>query len=437
MFVDMREEDLLDKPVHDIFHPAEIQQSDCPLCEHIHNRSGPASHDIYYADKQVWHRTSLTPMHTSGTTDELLQIGVDITELLQTKPGQADDESTIYSLLAKMPVIYYQIDRNGAILNILGAALSKLDINKADITSLKAHDIFSEIHKKYDTIIQHGQYFFESHHTTSEGEVWFFHYIFCMHRKAEFVGFALDVTSMKRAQRAMFKLSADKRKLARHLLQMQENVRQDVARELHDDVGQSITAVRILASAMVSTKNMSPEFYQQNAETISDITDRMYDSAHELMYRLRPVVLDTLGMEAALNACIQSSGLHAMGVDINLVVEGEIESMEQLVQLTVFRIVQEALTNVAKYAKASTVQIKIVRRKTDHQEKIQTDLLELQITDDGIGIQDDQYQNKHSMGILGLRERVQALGGILNISSQPGEGLTLFTRINLNTEQAE
>ena len=132
-----------------------------------------------------------------------------------------------------------------------------------------------------------------------------------------------------------------------------------------------------------------------------------------------------------MQSCIHASGLPHAGVDINLDVAGEVETMDQLVQLTLFRIVQESLKNIAKYENASTVQINIERKKTFTKSIGSSDLLEMKISDDGIGFSDDQQQNKRGMGILGLRERVHALGGILNLSSQLGEGVTLFVRINL------
>ncbi|MCK5003060.1 MAG: hypothetical protein KAS57_08540, partial [Gammaproteobacteria bacterium] len=158
---------------------------------------------------------------------------------------------------------------------------------------------------------------------------------------------------------------------------------------------------------------------------------------HELMYRLHPVVLDTLGLESAIQSCIHSSGLPHAGVDINLELAGEVEAMDQLVQLTVYRIVQESLTNIAKYAKASAVQIKMERKRTFNESIGSSDLLELKISDNGIGFSDDQQQNKHGMGILGLRERVQALGGVLNISSPAGTGVSLFVRINLKMVEVD
>ena len=437
LFSGVQEKDLLNTSVHDVFHPGEIVEVDCPLCNYIKHGNGSALQNINYKDRGVWQRITFSPVSAENEEDDILQMSVDITEYMSVEEKNIDHEISIRSLLKKMPVIYYRVDNDEVILEIVGAALSKLDLNINDKNSLRVTDVFQEFKGKYDTIIKHGRYFFESQHLTKQGEIWFFHYVFLSPENNELTGFALDVTSMKLAQRAMLKLSVDKRNLARRMLQMQEDVRFEVARELHDEIGQSITAVRVIASAMLSAKDVAPDFYIKSAENISEVAAKMYESAHELMYCLRPIVLDTLGFEPAIQSCIHASGLQQVGVVVDLNIKGEVEEMDQLVQLTIFRIVQEALTNIAKYARASKVEVKILRKKIFNGPSCYSDLLELQIIDDGVGALIDEQKSKHGMGLLGLRERVQALCGILNISSHPGEGLTLFVRINLKMAELD
>ena len=439
VFTGKQEKNLLNTPVHDAFHPAGLSEENCPLCDYIKHRNGEALHNINYKERGIWQRVSFSPVSIDNEGDGLLQMAVDITEYVSLEKKNSDQEISIHAMLKKMPVIYYRIDKHELIQEIIGEALSKLDLDvgiEGQVT-VRATDLFKELKGKYDSIIQHGRYFFESQHSTKQGEAWFFHYIFLAPENGELTGFALDVTSMKLAQRAMLKLSVDKRNLARRMLQMQEDVRYEVARELHDEIGQSITAVRVIASAMLGAQEIAPYFYRQSAESISDVAAKMYESAHALMYSLRPIVLDTLGLESAIQSCIHASGLSQVGVDINLDIEGEVETMDQLVQLTLFRIVQEALTNIAKYANASTVNIKISRNKIFDESVCYSDLLELKISDDGVGFSADQQQNKCGMGIPNLRERVHALCGILNISSRPGEGVTLFVRINLKMAELD
>ena len=436
-FASAQEKDLLNTSIHEAFHPAEVLEVDCQLCDYIKNRKGPAFQNIYYQDKNTWYRTSMSPVSVDNEEDGLLQMWVDISEPVSVKKKSTNNEMPMRTLLSKIPVIYYLIDQGGIIQEMVGAALSKLDLDFDKQAAVSASTVFHELAGKYDMIVRHGQYFFESQHSTSEGEAWFLHYIFRTPENNELTGFALDVTSMKRAQRKMLKLSIDKRSLARKMLQMQEDVRYEVARELHDEIGQSITAVRVIASAMLGAQDVAPDFYRKSAETISDVAEKMYDSAHELMYRLRPVALDTLGLESAIQSCVHASGLTQAGVNVSLEMSGELETMDQLVQLTLFRIVQESLTNIAKYAKASAVQIEVERKKTFNQSICYSDLLELKISDDGIGFSEDQKQNKQGMGILGLRERVQALGGILNISSHTGKGAVVFVRINLKIAELD
>ena len=433
LFTGEQEKNLLNKPVHNVFHPAGLSEAECPLCDYIKHRNGPALHNVNFKERGIWQKISFSPVSINDEDTDVLQISIDITEYISVNKKNISHEISIHSMLKKMPVIYYRIDKHEMIQEIVGAALSKLDLDLGieDKEAIRATDIFQELKGKYDSIIKHGRYFFESQHLTKQGETWFFHYIFLSPENGELTGFALDVTSMKLAQRAMLKLSVDKRNLARSMLQMQEDVRYEVARELHDEIGQSITAVRVIASAMLGVQDVAPDFYRQSAESISDVAAKMYESAHALMYSLRPIVLDTLGFESAIQSCIHASGLSHVGVDVNLDVEGELETMDQLVQLTLFRIVQEGLTNIAKYAKASTVDIKIIRKKVFNESVCYSDLLELQISDDGIGFSDEKKMSRHGMGILNLRERVHALCGILNISNREGKGVTLFVRINL------
>ncbi len=440
-FSDVSKEDLLDASVHDAFHPKKLLIEHCPLCEYIKHNKAPAFQNIFYEDRDTWYKISFSLMNIDSENDGVLQIFVDAGKSGFSSERKYDSALSIHSLLANMPVIYYRIDPNEIIQEIVGAALSKLDIDTETLSSIKAHDVFSTFKDKYDTIRRHGRYFFESQHVTKHGDVWFFHYVFNEPETGDISGFALDVTSMKRAQRATLKLNIDKRRLARRMLQMQEDVRFEVASDLHDEFGQTITAIRLITSSMLNAQDVAVDFYLENAESISGIANKMYDAAHELMYRLRPVVLDTLGLEEALRSCIHGSGLSQVGVDVLLSVKGEVDSMENLVQLTLFRIVQETLTNIAKYAKASKVDIKVERKQAVYKSMNQIDVLELQISDDGVGMDmkllDEDLQKKQSMGVFGMQERVQALGGILNISSNVDEGVMLFARINLKTERID
>jgi len=436
-FAGMKESVLLNATVHKFFHSNKLLEADCPLCNYIKYQKAPAFYDTYYEDKKIWHKVSFSPVILDNGKDGFLQMGVDIAEPISVMRKRVEHDKSIRSLLRKIPVIYYRVDQHEMIQEMVGAALSKLDLNVDVQTGVPATDIFHDLTGKYEMIMRHGQYFFESQHATSQGKLWLMHYIFRTSGNNELAGFALDVTSMKRAQRAMLKLSIDKRNLARRMLQVQEDVRHEIARELHDEIGQSLTAVRVIASAMSGATNVTTDFYQQSATSISDVADKMYDSAHELMYRLHPVVLDTLGLEAAIQSCIHASGLHHTDVDIKLDIAGEVETMDQLVQLTIYRIVQESLTNIAKYAKASKVQIKMQRKKILNESAASSDFFELEISDNGIGFSEDKKQNKHGMGIFGLHERVEALGGVINISSRDGAGVSLFVRINLKIAEID
>ncbi|MCK5359779.1 MAG: PAS domain S-box protein [Gammaproteobacteria bacterium] len=434
-FSGLHKKALLQRSLHEISHPSDLAEANCPVCSRVKHafivkhQTGAIFYQLHHKDKNIWHKTSLTSVRLESGNEGVLQIAVDISEYLNRAQKNLGLGISTYSLLEKIPGIFYRIDQNDVIREIFGAALPKLELPAVTVNRVHGRNIFRELSDKYERIIKHGKYFFESQHETSQGIAFFLHHVVYIPDEKVFLGFALDVSSLKQAQKAMLKLSVDKRHLARKMLQMQEDVRHEVACDLHDEIGQSITAVRMLASAMLEKKNASAETYRHHATNISEIADRMYDVAHDMMYQLRPIVLDTLGLESALNSCIYASGLRQASVNVKIKVHGNLSSMDQLVQLTLFRIVQESLTNAAKHAKSLNILISISRNELTLSDS-RVDVLELTVSDDGIGMKDGQ-ESRLGTGLVSMQHRVQALGGIMKISTTSGGGVTIFIRINL------
>ncbi|NOT34669.1 MAG: sensor histidine kinase [Candidatus Eisenbacteria bacterium] len=187
--------------------------------------------------------------------------------------------------------------------------------------------------------------------------------------------------------------------LTRLLLRAQEDERRRIARELHDSVGQALTTVKIEldlegrreASALVAGA-------LQQVRNVSDL--------------LRPPALDDLGLEAALESMVREMQARS-GLSVTLeLAPGALESAEP-VQVVVYRIVQEALTNVVRHAQAGSAQVRLVAARGG---------IALEITDDGQGTGADPVPH---LGLLGMRERVTDLGGRLEVTSEPGKGFRI------------
>lgn len=203
-------------------------------------------------------------------------------------------------------------------------------------------------------------------------------------------------------------------RLAKRLVETEESVRQDVARELHDDIGQTITAIRTQANIVQRLAGDNPGI-KQSAGHIEQLSLGVYDSVRRLLGRLRPRQLDDLTLAQAISALVREMELAGQGIvsHINWQIDESILSESQ--RVTLFRICQEGLNNIVKHANAQAVTV---------QGWQQEQRLMLVIEDDGSGLPDDSGQP--GFGLTGMRERVSALGGTLLISCTHG------TRVSVN-----
>ena len=209
--------------------------------------------------------------------------------------------------------------------------------------------------------------------------------------------------------------------LSRQLVKAEESVRREVARELHDEIGQNITAIRTQATIIQRVEN-SP-MGNQCASTIESLSLNIYDTTKGLLTRLRPKSLDDLGLEEAVHQLVREMECESQGIETRIYWDGEREQLAGLsdaMNVTLYRICQEALNNIVKYAVATQVCIRFCIR----------DEVELVISDNGIGFK--QEQTMQGFGLRGMRERVQALGGnflLESLTDGPLQGTRLQVRL--------
>ena len=205
--------------------------------------------------------------------------------------------------------------------------------------------------------------------------------------------------------------------LLRRLVTAQEEERRRISRELHDQTGQHLTALLLgLKTLNNSTGNGSASLHKGLLQ-LQKLTERLVDEAHHLAWELRPAALDDLGLETALSNYVEKwSDRSSISLDFH-------SGLDKLrlpaqVEIAVFRIVQEALTNVLKHAQANRVSVMLEYRN---------DELLVIVEDNGCGFQPGKERD--GLGLLGIHERVALVGGKLNIESELGSGTTLVVRI--------
>lgn len=204
--------------------------------------------------------------------------------------------------------------------------------------------------------------------------------------------------------------------LSRRVLEAQEQERRRVAIELHDELGQSLTAIKINLQMGERFKDLSPlELNQENIRIVEDALQQV----RRLATALRPSMLDDLGLAPALKWMGEQTAARA-GFEVTFHHERVQVRLAPEIETACFRIVQEALTNVSRHAQATRVEIRLRR---------QADQLVLSVQDDGAGFELDAMRDRAvaggSLGVLGMQERATLIGGELEIDSAPGQGSTV------------
>ena len=210
-----------------------------------------------------------------------------------------------------------------------------------------------------------------------------------------------------------------RRALSKRTFAIQEDERRHLAHELHDELGQSISAIKAVAVFIAQRKHLIGTPVQEAADSIVSICNNVFDVVRGMMNRLRPFILDEFGLETALERIVDDWNSHHRNCSCRLVVEGNSLNLSNEVQINIYRIVQECLTNIAKHAQASAAEIHmaVVESVNDRAAKYLT----LDIKDNGRGF--DKTQRRHGFGLLGIRERVEAMNGTLDVNTSLGTGV--------------
>jgi two-component system, NarL family, sensor histidine kinase UhpB len=210
----------------------------------------------------------------------------------------------------------------------------------------------------------------------------------------------------------MRRLEAERRRAGSAALRAQEEERARVARDLHDEVNQSLTGLLLRLEAV--REAAPPELEAELAETKALANQAMRELL-SLARQLRPTALDDLGLAAAIAGQVEQ--VSHSGVDAELVEDGDFSDLDSDLQLVVYRVAQEALSNAARHSGAGRIAVNLRRAGGE---------VELEVADDGRGFAFEESES--GLGIAGMRERALLLGAELTIESRPGDGTTVRLR---------
>lgn len=215
------------------------------------------------------------------------------------------------------------------------------------------------------------------------------------------------------------KSQQDNRALTQHSLAIQEEERQRLSQELHDEFGQSLTAIKVMAVTAVRPQADVAKI----SAAIAEICDHLMIVVRSMMQQLHPLVLTELGLKAMLEEMVNRWSERNPELRLSINCSDDVDGLDKNLSIQVFRVIQECLTNVIRHAHADRVSIDL---ENIHQPQA---VLQLKVKDNGCGC--DLKSISRGFGLQGMQERVKSLHGALSVQSQPGAGMTVTAKIPL------
>ena len=232
-----------------------------------------------------------------------------------------------------------------------------------------------------------------------------------------------DVTEHKQAELAKRQLH-ESRLLTQHISNVQENERRSLARELHDELGQCLTVIKTDAVVIRNRIRSTDSKIFHSAQAIIDVASHIYDVVHDMLVRLRPTSLDDLGLLLTLQDTIATWQKRQPDINFQLELIGTLDNLDEEVNMTIFRIIQESVTNAVRHADCTKISISVAKNSNKN-------LLYIDISDNGKGMEIKDIYSDVDFGILGMRERAQSLKGDFQLRSSPGTGVKIQVRLPL------
>jgi signal transduction histidine kinase len=229
----------------------------------------------------------------------------------------------------------------------------------------------------------------------------------------------IDITQRKMAEEKLKESREQLRNLYTHLQLAVEAERTKIAREIHDEFGTILTALNIDLSWLGKKLHRDQHTLIERINKDVEFINSAIKVVQRISSELRPGVLDYLGFSSAVEWQVKEFA-NRTGIDWDISIDMKISDLDKNISIALFRILQESLTNIARYAEASKIKVYLI--ETDS-------ILTLEVVDDGKGITEEQLSDPHSLGILGMRERIQYLSGDIDIKGIPNKGTTVTVRV--------
>ena len=355
----------------------------------------------------------------------------DITERKTAEEKIKKEKELSDSIINSLPGVFYLYDESGKFLrwNKNFEAVSGYDAS--EMSELHPLDFFDSDEKellknKIEEVFEKGMEEVEAHFFTKEKKripYYFNGWRVTFEGKPCLIGVGIDISDRKQADEKLKQSYQDIRRLASHLEQIREEERIHIAREIHDELGQQLTVLKMDISWLNKKMDKKNVAIQQKMSELLGVIDNTVKTVRRISTELRPSLLDDLGLIAALDWQCQEFARRS-GIETSFSSNTDHLKLTQVMATGLFRIFQESLTNIARHADATEIHARV---------KATTETLLLIIQDNGKGFLATGIENKKTLGILGMRERVSLMGGEFKIISTPGEGTEISVSVPVSS----
>jgi PAS domain S-box-containing protein len=315
----------------------------------------------------------------------------------------------------------------GDFIEVNEVACKRLGYSKEEFLQLSPSAIVSQkcindFHLNMERLLKEGHVIYDIVHRAKDKKlvpVEINSHLFLFNNKLTVLSIARDITERKQAEEKLKRSSKLLRELATHLQSIREEERTMIAREIHDELGQVLTVLKIQISLLANKLNKNQEPLKEKINVLADMIDASVESVQKISAKLRPGILDELGLIAAIEW--QAEEFEKLtNIKCSLALPKDEIKLEPNKTTAIFRIFQEALTNIARHSEANKVVISLL----NHQSNIY-----LEIQDNGKGITQEQIRDFKSLGIHGMEERALVFGGQVYVDGFPGKGTTVKVEI--------
>ena len=427
----LSEEETLGKTAFDYFKPELAQQyikDDRAILESrqpLLNKEEPI---VTNTGETRWLLTTKLPIQDkAGNVTGLVGISRDITEQKISEQKIISEKELSNSIINSLPGVFYLFDEKGKFLRWNKNFETVSGYNAGEISGMHPLDFFDDDEKgvlaeRIGKVFETGMAEVEARFFTKSREkisYYFNGWAAEFENKTCLIGMGIDITERKRTEEALNQSYEEIRQLASHLQEIREEERAGMAREIHDELGQQITGLKMDVSWL--SKKIITEDYaiKEKIKDILALLDNTVKTVRKIATELRPSILDDLGLREAMEWQSQEFQKRS-GVEIAFSSSLPVINATGNIAIGLFRIYQESLTNVARHAGASVV-ITTLEEK-DNQ-------LILSITDNGKGFDINTSSSKKTLGLLGMKERTLMMGGEYEITSATGKGTRVIVSV--------